>query len=155
MLGHAVDDALGDLADAILQAAQLLRQEDALGQAAVAEVVGIIHLDQGADLVGRAAGQLAHPAVGLDRGQGRRAIAVVEQLVLAFDLLDVGVAGDRPEWIKALRLDLGQRRLAAQPGESRVDLAAIGVGPGVDDGLNDVRGDCHRRKPSDLWVRAR
>jgi len=141
VLGHAVDEAPGDLADPLLQLAQVLRHEPALGQAPVGHVVGVVHLDQGADEVGAAAHHLAHLPVGLDGGQGRRPVAIVEQLVLPLDLQDVGVAGDHPEGIEAFRLGLRQRGFPAQVGEGVVDPLAVGIGAGVDNGQGDVLGD--------------
>ena len=86
LLGHPVDEAAGDLADPPFQRPQVLRQQRALGHAAIGEVVGIIHLHQRAHQVRRAAHHLADLLVGLDGGDDRGAVAVVEQLVLTLDL---------------------------------------------------------------------
>ena len=90
---HPVDVVAGDLADAVLQLADVLRQEPGLGQHPVFRVVRRIHLHQGAQQVRAAAGHRAHVRVALDGGEGGRHVAGVEQVVLAGDLQDVGVLG--------------------------------------------------------------
>ena len=51
-------------------------------------------------------------------GERRRPVAVVEEIVLPLDGLDVGVAGHDPEGIAAFGLGHGERHLAAQAREA-------------------------------------
>ena len=149
---HAVDKAAGDLADAGLELAQVLRHEPGLGQAPVVHVVGVVHLDEGADQVRAAAGHLLDLLAALDGGEGREGVAVVEQLVVPLDLQNVRMARHDPERIAAVRLGDAERHLLAQPRKGGVDPRPVRIGLRVHDlggdVLGNVRGD-HVAHPSE------
>jgi hypothetical protein len=78
-------------------------------------MVRFIHVDEGADGMWAAARQAARHIVRRPGYEGVRAIAVVEQIVLADDLGDICVLGHHPERIEAFGFDPTERPVRAKP----------------------------------------
>ena len=89
-------------------------------------MVRIIHVDQGAQ-TGASLDISEQCIVSLCDGQ-QWSREVGEQVVLSFNIQDVGVLGDRPERSIVAHLDPGHRSLLAQVCERLVKRLLIGVG---------------------------
>ena len=125
-VGHAVDVALGELGDAVVEPRQRLRQEPVGRDVAIDGVIGRVHVDQRAQHV---AGDRALVVALLRPEQRTRGVQPL--VVLSLDLHDVGVLGDRVEGIEALDLDAVHRRLTAQERARGMKARLVGVGRGV------------------------
>ena len=101
--------------DLVVHAADGARREPVAGDAAVAAVVGRIHVEQVARRALRWRRQVA--------GEDREARRVQEELRLLADLDDVGVLGDRPERIDVRALVPEDRIVLAQPRPLGVRIA--------------------------------
>jgi hypothetical protein len=115
-LDHRVDDLVAHLAHLVGLVAHPAGGEAAVDQLAPAPVLGVVHVDH----------HRQRPVVGPD------APGVRERGRVLGDGLDVGVAADAPHLAGLVPVD---RRVGAQPGVERVDVA--GVERAVADG--DVR----------------
>ena len=121
-----IDMGAGDGADAVLEAADVLRQEPGLGEDPVFGVIGSVHLHQGAQQMRAAAGELAYMGVAFDGGEGGRHDARGEEVILAADLQDIGVLGDDPERMDALDVRFAERIVGPQPLECGVHRRVLG-----------------------------
>ena len=124
------------------------RREPAAGHAAVAGVVGRVHVEQ----VARRALRRRRQVVG-EHGEARR---VQEELRLLADLDDVGVLGDRPERIDVRPLVPEHRVVPAQPRPLgvRVAVALVVLGGGDVErrGVEVALGSVHHRvSPRRAW----
>lgn len=67
----------------------------------------------------------------------------MEQVVLALDIEDIGMAGDDPEGIETLDLGYVQRRVLAQPGKGIMRSIPVGIGFWVNDVCRNLARDGH------------
>ena len=107
--GHAIDAGAGNGADAILERCDPLLGEPGLGNPPVFGMVRLVHVNEGADGMRAAARHAARHVVGGARHQRVGAIAIVEEIVPADDLADIGVPRHHPERIEVFGFDLRQR----------------------------------------------
>ena len=138
---HLVHRVLGDFADAGFDGAEVFWHEPALGEQPVFHMVRRIHLHEGADqmavIVGRdAPDHLFHRLI----GQGRRSHAIGKAGVVAADLHDIGVAGDRPERIVSRILCHAERHIRPRPDELLMQLIPIAISFGIDQRVGHVGG---------------
>src|SRR5450759_3346379 len=89
-------------------------------------MVGRVHLDQRARQV-RRAGDPARPLLDHLHRQRRWPICIVKEIVLPADGLDMGMFGDDPERIEALRPRNAERIVGPEPAIG-IMKAMIGVG---------------------------
>ncbi len=125
---HLVDVDLGQFVAACFQRLQHLWPEPVGSDLANIAMVRIVHVDQGAQTgTGLDIAQQSIISLG-DRQQ--RARKVGEQIVLPFDVQDVGVLGDRPERSIVAGLNPGHRRMLPQVRERLLQPGLIGIGRG-------------------------
>ena len=67
-------------------------------------------------------------------GGEERTRIVDEQRLVALDVADVRMAGNRPERVEAVRRQVAYRRVIAQPGELRVHPVLVPPVRRIDDG---------------------
>ena len=103
-----------------------------------------VERDEAADQVRLAPGQHLHAGVAVTGGVEGRLVAVVEDVGLPLDLLDVGVAGHHPERVRAFDLGQPQRQLGAQPGQRGINPLALRIGVRVDHRGGQLGGDAGR-----------
>ena len=119
---HVVHMLLGKPGDPVFQLAQARRHEPALRQRAQLYVRGVIKVHQRAEQM-RVAGHGFDPFLARNRAEiGPR--AVDEDRVLALDLQNVGLFGDRPERPEPFRLRPVKRVFPPQPRIDIMDLFA-------------------------------
>ena len=98
-------------------------------------VIGVVHVDQRAQHLAATTG-LGRGLNG--RGGEQRARRVAEVLVVALDIEDVGVPGDRPERPVALRLHPHDRVLASQHPARGVEPLLVRVRGRVHEDIGEI-----------------
>ena len=130
---HLVDVVAGQLVDANLQRPHRLWTKPVRADRPDHAMLRIVQMDQ-----------RAHTGGGLKlvtlRRRQDRARPVGEQHVVAFDVHDVGVLGNRPERAVLRHLDPRNRRVGAQMSKRRMQLRLVGVGQRI---AKDLGGFVH------------
>jgi hypothetical protein len=128
---HLVHVRLGQFVDANLQRPHGLRTEPVRSNGPHHAVVGVVHVDQGADAHARL------EFVGL-RGDQHRPRRVGELRVRQLDVHDVGVPGDGPERPVPRYVDPRHRGVGTQVRQRPVQARLVGVCLGVGQSLRGV-----------------
>ncbi len=137
-LHHSLRRQPGELSQSTLELGHVLRKEPLRRQASIDPMIGVVHVDQGAQQVA-----LLDPVlVGLE-GADDRPRRVLPLLVVEFDLQHVGMLGDHVERSEAGVFDQVDRVVAAQHGARSVEQLGIGVGRRCHEHL-PRRVRCHR-----------
>src|SRR5262249_3837799 len=108
---HAIDAGTGDGADAILKRIDGRTGKPVFRDPTVFRMIRLVHVYERADRMRAAAGPGARQIVGPSGQKRMRAIAAMEQIMLADDVSDVFVPRHQPKGIEVFAFHATERRV--------------------------------------------